>query len=169
VVQISTSDMKRAVVYRLMTRLAAEQRAAGITGRPVRILNVMGHRAQESPDRALMVPFRRDERASNQTIRHVDTWLPLHHWDVSQVWQRIAAAGTRPHWAYAAGLPRLSCRFCPLASRGALIRAAQIDPEGAWHRAGMEQRMGHDFKHGLPMRDIIAAAQNAPAPVAAAD
>jgi hypothetical protein len=39
--------MKRGPVHRLMTRLAAEQRAAGITGRPVRILNVLGLRAQE--------------------------------------------------------------------------------------------------------------------------
>ena len=55
VVQISTSDHKRAPVYRLMTRLAAEQRAAGITGRRVRILNVMGLRAHESAKRALML------------------------------------------------------------------------------------------------------------------
>lgn len=49
-----TSDMKRAPVYRLMTRLTAEQRAAGITGRRVRILNVLGLRAQESARRALL-------------------------------------------------------------------------------------------------------------------
>jgi hypothetical protein len=46
-----TSDLKRAPVYRLMTRLAREQHAAGVTGR-IRILNVLGLRAQESPHRA---------------------------------------------------------------------------------------------------------------------
>ena len=71
-----TSDLKRAPVHRLMTRLAAEQRAAGITGRRVRILNVLGLRAQESAKRALMTPFSRDERATNQTVRLVDEWLP---------------------------------------------------------------------------------------------
>ncbi len=54
-----------------MTRLAAGQRAAGITGRRVRILNLLGLRAQESPRRALMTTFSHDERASNQTVRWV--------------------------------------------------------------------------------------------------
>jgi 3'-phosphoadenosine 5'-phosphosulfate sulfotransferase (PAPS reductase)/FAD synthetase len=88
--------MKRAPVHRLMTRLAAEQRAAGITGRPVRILNVLGLRAQESPKRAAMQPFTHDHRASNKTVRHVDEWLPIHHWHVAEVWTRIQQAGTCP-------------------------------------------------------------------------
>lgn len=157
-----TSDMKRAPVHKLLTRLAAELRDSGeVTGRPVRILSVMGLRAQESPDRRLMSPLARDERASNKTVRHVDQWLPVHHWDVSEVWARIAQAGTRPHWVYAAGLPRLSCRFCVLAGKNALIRAAQIDPEGAEERADREARMGHSFRQGLTMREIADAAKAA--------
>ena len=58
-----------------------------------------------------------------------------------------------------AGMPRLSCRFCPLASRSALILAARLDPEGAERRAAMEQRMGHSFRHDLSMRDIITLSQ----------
>ena len=69
-----------------MTRLAAEQRAAGVTGRPVRILNVLGMRAEESTDRAQMQPFGPDTRASNKTVRHVDRWLPIHSWTAEQVW-----------------------------------------------------------------------------------
>jgi 3'-phosphoadenosine 5'-phosphosulfate sulfotransferase (PAPS reductase)/FAD synthetase len=158
-----TSDLKRAPVYRLMTRLAREQQAVGVTGR-VRILNVLGLRAQESPHRAAMAAFSHDQRATNQTVRHVDQWLPIHGWHADQVWARIQEAGTRPHPVYAAGLPRLSCRFCVLASESALIRAAQLDPQGARHRADMEQRMGHQFRLGLPMRAIIARAQASPAP-----
>jgi 3'-phosphoadenosine 5'-phosphosulfate sulfotransferase (PAPS reductase)/FAD synthetase len=164
VVQISTSDLKRAPVYRLMTRLAAEQHAADVTGR-VRILNVLGLRAQESRSRRLMAPFSHDERATNKTVRYVDQWLPIHGWDVTQVWARIREAGTRPHPVYAAGLPRLSCRFCVLASESALVRAAQLDPEGALRRADMEQRMGHQFRLGLPMQAIIARAQASASPV----
>jgi 3'-phosphoadenosine 5'-phosphosulfate sulfotransferase (PAPS reductase)/FAD synthetase len=159
-----TSDLKRAPVYRLMTRLAAEQHAAGVTGR-VRILNVMGLRDQESRHRAAMAAFSHDERATNQTVRHVDQWLPIHGWDVTRVWARIREADTRPHPVYAAGLPRLSCRFCVLASESALLRAAQLDPQGARRRADMEQRMGHQFRLGLPMRAIIARAQGSPAAV----
>jgi len=157
-----TSDLKRAPVHKLLTRLAAEQRAAGVIGRKIRILNVMGLRAQESRRRAAMPAFRHDERASNQTVRHVDEWLPVHAWHVAEVWARIAEAGTRPHPAYAAGMPRLSCRFCVLASESALIRAAQLDPEGAARRAVMEERMGHTFRQGLPMSTILAKAQALP-------
>jgi 3'-phosphoadenosine 5'-phosphosulfate sulfotransferase (PAPS reductase)/FAD synthetase len=101
-----TSDLKRAPVHRLMTRLAEEQRARGITRRRVRILNVLGLRAQESPLRAAMDPFSPDRRASNKTVRMVDEWLPIHSWTTGQVWQRIAEAGTRPHPIYQAGMPR---------------------------------------------------------------
>lgn len=157
-----TSDLKRAPVHRLLTRIAGEQRTAGAAG-PVRILNVLGMRAQESRARALMAAFRRDERASNQSVRHVDEWLPIHGWHVDHVWQRIAEAGTRPHPVYAEGMPRLSCRFCVLASRSALVRAAQLDPDGAARRAAMETRMGHSFRKDLPMAHVIALAREVPA------
>jgi 3'-phosphoadenosine 5'-phosphosulfate sulfotransferase (PAPS reductase)/FAD synthetase len=161
-----TSDAKRAPVYRLMTALAREQRAAGVTSRPVRILNVLGLRAQESPRRALMPAFRHDHRASNG-VRHVDEWLPVHTWTAPQVWARIDQAGTRPHPVYAEGMPRLSCRFCVLASRSALIRAAQLDPAGARRRAELEDQMGHRFRRDLSMAEIITAARTTPAgPVA---
>jgi hypothetical protein len=78
--------MKRGPVHRLMTRLAAEQRATRVTGRRVRILNVLGLRAQESPRRALKLPFSCDQRATNTTVRLVDEWLPIHAWTASQVW-----------------------------------------------------------------------------------
>jgi 3'-phosphoadenosine 5'-phosphosulfate sulfotransferase (PAPS reductase)/FAD synthetase len=164
-----TSDLKRAPVHRLMTSLAAEKRAAGITGRRIRILNVLGLRAQESARRAMMAAFSRDERATNQTVRLVDEWLPIHSWTAGQVWARIGQAGTRPHPVYAAGMPRLSCRFCVLASRSALVLAARLDPGGAERRAAMEERMGHTFRAGMTMRDIIAEAQTITGPVAVED
>jgi 3'-phosphoadenosine 5'-phosphosulfate sulfotransferase (PAPS reductase)/FAD synthetase len=71
----------------------------------VRILNVMGLRAQESPGRRLLAPFSHDDRASNSR-RHVDEWLPVHGWNVTQVWDRIEQAATRPHWVYLLGMPR---------------------------------------------------------------
>lgn len=74
------------------------------------------------------------------------------------MWDVIAQAGTRPHWVYAY-LPRLSCRFCVLASKPALIRATILDPAGAAARADLERRMGHTFRPGLSMADIITAAR----------
>src|SRR6185437_10786523 len=152
-----TSDMKRAPIQRLYTRIAADHRAEH-PGRKVRILAVLGMRAQESRTRALLQPFAHDSRASNRTVRHVDQWLPVHQLTTSQIWDLIAEAGTRPHWVYAY-LPRLSCRFCVLAGKAALIRSALLDPAGAARRADLEQRMGHQFRQNLSMADIIQAAR----------
>jgi 3'-phosphoadenosine 5'-phosphosulfate sulfotransferase (PAPS reductase)/FAD synthetase len=107
-----TSDLKRGPIRTVMTCLVAEARAGGITGRRVRLLNVMGLRAQESPDRRLMSPFSHDAESSNKTRREVDQWLPIHAWTLEEVWADIHASGVRYHWAYDLGLPRLSCQFC---------------------------------------------------------
>lgn len=100
-----------------MTRLATElPDCERVVGRPVRFLNVMGLRAEESAARSRRNPFAPNPSAFNGR-RHVDDWYPIHGWTVAQVWQRIADAGTRPHPAYQAGMSRSSCRFCVLASR----------------------------------------------------
>lgn len=157
-----TSDMKRGPIWKLFTRLAAEARAAGVTGR-VRILDVQGVRAQESGTRRRMAPFGYNEAASNQTRRHVDTWLPVHHLLKEQVFERCAQAGTTVHPAYAQGMPRVSCVACVLASRSALVRAAQLYPEIFARKLAQEQRMGHRFRVDLSIADIIAAAKDADA------
>lgn len=153
-----TSDHKRGPIRRLMTRLTTELREAGhVVGRPVRLLNVMGHRAEESAARHRCPAYAGNQSASNGR-RQVDDWLPIHDWTLAEVWARIAAAGTRPHWAYAAGMSRLSCRFCVLASRADLVRSARLNPELAQRYAEVEMRTGHQFRVGLSMADIIAAA-----------
>ena len=91
-------------------------------------------------------------------MRQVTEWLPVLDWTVAQVWERIAQAGTRAHPAYAAGMPRLSCCFCVLASRSALVRAAQLVPELAAEYAAVEVRIGHRFTKDLSMAEIIAEA-----------
>jgi 3'-phosphoadenosine 5'-phosphosulfate sulfotransferase (PAPS reductase)/FAD synthetase len=154
-----TSDMKRGPVWKLFTRLAEEARAAGAEGR-VRILDVQGKRAQESPERRRMTPFARNDRASNLTRREVDTWLPIHHWLKEQVFERCAQAGTRVHPVYAV-LGRVSCIACVLAPKSALVRAAQLYPEIFARKLEREQRMGHKFRVDLSIADIIAAAQAA--------
>jgi len=155
-----TSDMKRGPIWKLFTRLAAESREAGAAGR-VRILDVQGKRAQESPKRRREAPFTANERASNLTRRQVDTWLPVHHWLKEQAFERAQQAGTRVHPAYAAGLPRVSCIACVLAPKSALVRAAQLYPQVFARKLAQEQRMGHLFRVDLSIADIIAAAEAA--------
>ncbi|MEU2258469.1 phosphoadenosine phosphosulfate reductase family protein [Nocardia xishanensis] len=182
-----TSDFKRGPIRRVMTALVAESRTAGVIDRPVRVLNIMGHRAQESPERRNKSPFVhepgrtclcpncRKARAQgcpskgsvSNSRRHVDTWLPIHAWTLEQVWARIAAAGTRVHPAYAAGFPRASCVFCVLSSRSALVRAAQLFPDLAARHATVEAQIGHRFRADRSMAEIIAeaAATAGPSPI----
>lgn len=152
-----TSDHKRGPVRKLMTHLVTELRESGaVTGRPVRLLNVMGFRAEESAARRKRPTYTFDSPASNGR-RHVDTWLPIHAYTLAMTWGRIRAAGTRPHWAYAAGMSRLSCRLCVLASRQDLICAARLNPGLAREYAEVEARTGHRFRSDLSMAEILEA------------
>lgn len=154
-----TSDHKRAPIRKLMTRVVSDLRSSGqVHNRPAHLLNVMGFRAEESAARRKSTPYKVNQSASNSR-RRVDDWYPIHDWPQFQVWSRIAAAGTRPHWAYAAGMSRLSCRFCVLASRADLMCSARLNPDLAARYAATEARTGHRFRTDLSMADIVAAAQ----------
>ena len=62
------------------------------------------------------------------------------------MWERIATAGTRSHEAYAAGMSRLSCRFCVLSSRADLVCSARLNPDPADRYTEIERRIGHRFR-----------------------
>lgn len=149
-----TSDHKRGQVATVMTALTNE---LGLN-RPARILNCMGFRSQESAARAKKVAFAHDKRASTKTTRSVDTWLPILDWTLEQVWADIEASGVEHHPAYDAGMPRLSCCFCVLSSKGALVLAARLNPELAEEYRAVEVRIGHRFTDKLSMGDIIELA-----------
>src|SRR5690606_3897624 len=117
-----TSAHKREQVSRLLTWLTSQ--ALHVSNPPIRILNCLGLRAEESPSRAKKKPFTRDERSSNGK-RVIDTWLPIHSWTTRQVWERIRASGVRHHPAYDLGMPRLSCCFCIFSPREALLLAGK--------------------------------------------
>lgn len=161
-----TSDFKRGPVGKLFTRLWGESPARHY--RPVRILNCMGLRAEESPSRAKKPQLARDDRATSGR-RIVDVWLPIHDWTERQVWQRIEASGVEHHPAYDLGMPRLSCVFCVFASRSALLIAGRHNPELLAEYVGVEQRIGHTFKHGMPIAAIQAAVAAGEQPARAAN
>lgn len=156
-----TSEFKTGQVRRVMTRLVAEM----ALDRPARILNVLGLRAEESPARARKLAFEPEPAASTKTTRHVFRWLPIHLWSAAAVWERIETAGTRSHPAYAAGMPRLSCSFCVLASRSALVLAAQLRPDLAAEYVAAEARMGHRFHNDFSIAEIVDEARESTTPV----
>lgn len=171
-----TADHKTAQVYKVMTQLVRDHREnvqAGREGlstrqmRPVRILNCLGIRADESTDRSKEVPFRSEDRASNGR-RHVDRWYPIFDWTLEEVWADIRASGVPYHHAYDLGMPRLSCVFCVYGSRSALTLAAQHNPALADEYVRVELAIGHRFKSDLSMAEVVADARALP-PVTAVE
>jgi 3'-phosphoadenosine 5'-phosphosulfate sulfotransferase (PAPS reductase)/FAD synthetase len=149
-----TSDQKTSQVGKLITSLAAE--FAHADGTPVRILNCLGIRAQESSARAKKVEFGVE---SSNGKRHVDRWLPIFHWTTTDVWATVKASGLPYHTAYDQGMERLSCCFCVLATKGDLIIAAKHNPALAEEYAAVERKVGWRFTDKLSMADIIEAAE----------
>lgn len=151
-----TSDQKVAQVAKLITRLAADHRAAGNTD-PIRILNCLGIRAQESPARAKKVAFGPDRTASNGR-RTVTRWLPIFDWTVEQVWATIRHSGLPYHSAYDAGMSRLSCCMCVLSGRRELVIAARLNPALAREYVRVEDKIGHTFQAKTSIREIATEA-----------
>lgn len=156
-----TSDFKRGPCRRVITQLG--RRAQQRTGRKqVRILNVFGFRAQESPARAKRKPFVHNERASSKS-REVWDWLPIHDWTTDQVWADIHKSGVPYHRAYDLGMPRLSCCFCIFAPKPALMIAGRANPGLLQRYVDTERKIGHEFRKGEPLvqiqQDLAAGVQ----------
>lgn len=150
-----TSDHKRGQVRKVMTALVtAARERTGI--KRIRVLNVLGIRAQESPARAKKPEFQYDKSASNGR-RHVDTWYPIFRWTEKQVWARIKESGVPHHPAYDYGMPRLSCCFCIFAPKAALILAGRHNRSLLDQYVQVEEEIGHTFRKNLPIADVRKA------------
>ncbi len=121
-----TSDLKRGPIERTIRGIVKARRAAGERGAEI-VVNCMGMRAEESPGRSKLQTFKLN-KGNSVAGREWYDWLPIHDWKVADVFARIAAAGQQPHWAYAAGMTRLSCCFCIMASKADLTTAARLNP-----------------------------------------
>lgn len=118
-----TSDLKRGPIEREVRRyLAAHPEFGGL------VVMCMGMRAQESTGRAKLETFKLSVKNSKAGREWYD-WLPIHDLTQRDVFAVIADAGQEPHWAYQAGMTRLSCCFCIMASTADLTTAAKLNPE----------------------------------------
>lgn len=132
-----TSDLKRDPINKAIRHhLKNNPRFGG------RVISAMGLRAEESPARSKLVTWQRDARES-KAGREWFRWLPIHDWSVDQVFGAIGSAGQEPHWAYGAGMTRLSCCFCIMSSRADLCTAARLNPGLYGEYVAMEKRIGH--------------------------
>lgn len=152
-----TADHKRGQILAVMTALAREHRAArGLKpSAPVRILNCVGLRAEESPGRKKAPTIRIGARGTSKR-QQIDMWLPIQDWTEAEVWAAVRASGAPVHPAYAAGLPRASCCFCIYAPEEALRRAGRANPQLLAEYVALEERIGHKFRRHLPIAKIAA-------------
>lgn len=151
-----TSDHKRGQISKIITMLAKEEkdsRPAMIM--PVRILNCLGIRAEESNARAKKIPFQVNARLTGKgKVKHVDEYYPIFDWTVEQVWSTINESNVEHHRAYDLGMPRLSCIFCVFAPKSALMIAGKHNPELLARYVEVEEKIEHDFRNGFKIKEI---------------
>lgn len=131
-----TSDLKRAPIEKTIRHYIKENGLSGL------VVNCMGLRAEESTSRAKQQVFKFNARNSKAGREWYD-WLPIHGMLIDEVFQTIADAGEQPHWAYEAGMSRLSCCFCIMSSKADLMTAARLNPELYAQYVALEQEVNH--------------------------
>lgn len=150
-----TSDLKRNPIEREIRRfLKANPQYNN------QIVNCMGIRAEESPRRAKACTFKFSTRNSKAGRQWYD-WLPIHGLTTTEVFDTIRVAGQKPHWAYEAGMSRLSCCFCIMASKHDLSTAARLRPELFKRYVDIENEIGQTMfmpskKHGRRSLEEVA-------------
>lgn len=116
-----TSDLKRNPIEKAVRGILKDR---GLS----LVVNCMGLRAEESSSRAKQVALKLNAGNSKAGREWYD-WLPIHSYKIGEVFETIARAGQTPHWAYAAGMSRLSCCFCIMSSQADLETAARLNPK----------------------------------------
>jgi DNA sulfur modification protein DndC len=129
-----TSDLKRGPIERTIRQYSKAVNK-------LLIVNCMGMRAQESPGRSKLTPFKLSTSNSKAGREWYD-WLPIHDWSTEAVFAYIIAAGQTPHPVYALGMSRFSCCFCIMASKADLTLAAQLNPVLYRKYVGLEKSTG---------------------------
>lgn len=153
-----TSDFKRGPIQREVRRIMGERGAT-------LAVNCLGLRGDESDKRecgldkqafqasGVAVTLAKCEDLS-KAGREVYDWLPIHGLTTAEVFEAIAAAGQQPHPMYAAGMSRLSCCFCVMASRADLTKAAQLNPQLYAKYVEMEKKTGYTMQSKKTLEEI---------------
>lgn len=162
-----TGDWKTKLVYGAFTTPVRTRRKQ--LGRPVCCANVLGIRADESPDRKNRDPYR---RTTDNTARIVTDWLPAHAETTQAVKDWTDAVGLPHHWCYDSrpgaldwqGSSRCSCSLCVLASRRDLLLGVARRPRLAALYAEVERVRGMAFNPNTTMASLIEQAAQPGAP-----
>ena len=150
-----TSDHKRDQVRKVIVELGREAKRAGKSS--ITVLNCSGIRAAESSNRAKLADVSINKRYSTKS-RDVVDWLPIFDMSDAEVWSHIDEHDLEMHKAYKAGMSRLSCCFCIMASKRDLIIAGRLNRDLLDTYVETEQEIGHKFKADMSiesLRDMI--------------
>lgn len=133
-----TSDLKRGPIRRIIRKISSER---GFTF----VLDCVGIRAQESGNRSKLKPFQFKKDLWTKK-RLWAQWYPIFDWTEETVFQFIKDNGQSPHWAYGAGMSRLSCSFCIMSNNSDLMTAAKLRPDLLAEYVELEKEIGQTFK-----------------------
>lgn len=140
-----TSDLKRSPIEKCIRHyLKANPQFSGL------VVNCMGLRAEESSARKKAETFKLNARNSKAGREWYD-WLPIHDMLIGEVFETIENAGQKPHWAYQAGMSRLSCCFCIMSSKQDLKTAARLNPKLYARYVQVEKDL--DFSFLMPRKN----------------
>lgn len=142
-----TSDLKRDPINKVI-RADLKERGLFLA------VNCIGIRAEESPGRAKQKPFKLNARMS-KAGREVYDMHPIFDYLLADVWKTILIeADQEGHWAYLAGMTRLSCCFCIMASSADLRTAAGLNPDLYREYVEKEKELGFTMRHGMTLPEI---------------
>lgn len=136
-----TSDLKRGPIHKMIRKICNER---GFN----KVIDCLGLRAEESPSRAKKEAFKLIKSQTNSKRKWFQ-WLPVHSLTTEQVFAKIEDAKQKPHWAYKAGMKRLSCCFCIMACKDDILTAKRLKPELFKRYAETERRL--DFTMTMPV------------------
>jgi len=140
-----TSDLKRTPIEKVIRH---ELKARGTK----LAVNCMGIRAEESYTRAKAKPIKINNRLS-KAGREVWDLLPIFDFTTQEVFERIAAAGQRPHWIYK-HLGRLSCIICIFGTPSDIRTSAGLRPDIFNECVAIEKEIGHTVKIGATLEEF---------------
>jgi 3'-phosphoadenosine 5'-phosphosulfate sulfotransferase (PAPS reductase)/FAD synthetase len=172
-----TASAKRAQIQKAIIRLFPQDRV---------VINCVGLRAEESPRRrkAQTLKYHPSSPTAVTRNRHVYTWLPIHAFTLTDVWEtlgwtpdelRLLQADVRQrvtpgdyaaletvcqewgyHWgrSYALSNTRLSCALCVLANQGDLRNGIAWNPDHFRAISELERRSGFSFQPDQWLSDL---------------
>lgn len=161
------SDWKTGLIYGAFSPMVRTLKKQ--LGRPVVCANVLGLRADESPDRKKRPAFR---TTTSNTARVVHEWSPAHQVTTQDVKEWNDQQGLPHQWCYDShpgagdwnGSSRCSCSLCVLASQRDLLLAVQRRPRLAELYALVERVRGVSFNPNTSMAALIERAARPGAP-----